>query len=66
CGSRSAGRARRLVAYLESRGLVVTRTDPRGLRIIALPDLGRETGAGDPNAAAEPPLPEVRDLFAAE
>ncbi|HEV2559595.1 MAG TPA: ATP-binding protein [Microvirga sp.] len=66
CGSRSSGRARRLVAYLENRNLVVTRSDPRGLRIIALPDLGWETGPGDPNAADEPPLPEVRDLFAAE
>jgi hypothetical protein len=65
CGSRSAGRARRLVAYLESRNLVVTRNDPRGLRIIALPDLGWETGPGDPNAVEEP-VPEIRDLFAAE
>ena len=54
CGSRSPGRARRLVAYLESRNLVVTRNDPRGLRIIALPDLGWETGPGDPNAYEEP------------
>jgi uncharacterized protein len=43
----------------------VTRNDPRGLRIIALPDLGRETGPGDPNAFEEP-APEIRDLFAAE
>jgi len=34
---------------MESRGIVVTRNDPRGLRIIALPDLGWETGPGDPN-----------------
>jgi hypothetical protein len=55
CGSRSPGRARRLIAYLESRNLVVTRADPRGLRILALPDLGWETGPGDPNALEERP-----------
>ena len=64
CGSRSPGRARRLVAYLESRNLVVTRNDPRGLRIIALPDLGWETGPGDPNAYEEPVAVARRDLFA--
>ena len=65
CGSRSPGRARRLVAYLESRNLVVTRNDPRGLRIIALPDLGWETGPGDQNAYEEPAaIAENRDLFA--
>ncbi|QRM29489.1 ATP-binding protein [Microvirga sp. VF16] len=64
CGSRSPGRARRLIAYMESRNIVVTRNDPRGLRIIALPDLGWETGPGDPNAFEEPQVPETRDLFA--
>jgi hypothetical protein len=65
CGSRSPGRARRLVAYLETRSIVVTRADPRGLRIIALPDLGWETAPGDPNAFEEPQaLPGDRDLFA--
>jgi DNA helicase HerA-like ATPase len=65
CGSRSPGRARRLVAYMESRNIVVTRNDPRGLRIIALPDLGWETGPGDPNAFEEPQAtPANQDLFA--
>ncbi|MEE1612923.1 ATP-binding protein [Microvirga sp. CF3016] len=64
CGSRSPGRARRLIAYMESRNIVVTRNDPRGLRIIALPDLGWETGPGDPNAFEELQAPETRDLFA--
>jgi hypothetical protein len=65
CGSRSPGRARRLVAYLESRNLVVCRNDPRGLRIIALPDLGWETRPGDPNAFEEPsPSGQSGDLFA--
>lgn len=49
CGSRSNGRARRLVAYMEQREFIVCRNDIRGHRIIALPDLGWETGAGDPN-----------------
>jgi hypothetical protein len=53
------------VAYLESRNLVVTRNDPRGLRIIALPDLGWETGPGDPNVYEEPVASDdKRDLFA--
>ncbi|HZH52475.1 MAG TPA: ATP-binding protein [Microvirga sp.] len=65
CGSRSPGRARRLIAYMESRGIVVTRNDPRGLRIIALPDLGWETAPGDPNAFEEPAASsDNRDLFA--
>ncbi|MBZ6077170.1 ATP-binding protein [Microvirga puerhi] len=64
CGSRSPGRARRLVAYMESRNIVVTRNDPRGLRIIALPDLGWETGPGDPNAFEEPQALGGQDLFA--
>ncbi|HEV2604794.1 MAG TPA: ATP-binding protein [Microvirga sp.] len=63
CGSRSPGRARRLVAYLEGRNLVVTRNDPRGLRILSLPDLGWETAPGDPNAFEEPPAAGGGDLF---
>jgi hypothetical protein len=73
CGSHSPGRARRLVAYMEARDIVVTRSDPRGLRVIALPDLGWETAPGDPNGAQEPPAqgpraqvspaPEARTLF---
>ncbi|MGJ3265567.1 MAG: helicase HerA domain-containing protein [Salinarimonas sp.] len=63
CGSRSPGRARRLVQYMESRGHVVTRADMRGHRIVALPDLGIETKAGDP-AAWEEPQEGGGDLFA--
>ncbi|MFN3686973.1 helicase HerA domain-containing protein [Salinarimonas sp.] len=65
CGSRSPGRARRLVQYMETRGFVVTRADLRGQRIVALPDLGVETAPGDPAAADEPPDAPERDLFAA-
>jgi uncharacterized protein len=50
CGSRSPGRARRLVQYMEQRGYVVCRNDLRGNRIVALPDLGWETLPGDQNA----------------
>jgi uncharacterized protein len=64
CGSRSPGRARRILSYLETRSLVVARQDPRGLRILALPDLGRETGPGDPNAGEAPLAAQGRDLFA--
>lgn len=66
-GSRSTGRARRLLSYLETQGWLVARNDLRGQRIVALPHLGWETAAGDPNAAdpaaSDGPLP---DLFAAE
>jgi hypothetical protein len=48
-GTHSLSRARRLLGYFEERGLVVLRTDFKGLRIVAIPDLGAETAPGDPN-----------------
>ncbi len=48
-GSHSASRARRLLTWFEERGLLVVRTDRRGGRIIAFPDLGCETAPGDPD-----------------
>ncbi|WP_448192370.1 helicase HerA domain-containing protein [Azospirillum sp. sgz301742] len=63
CGSRSTGRARRLLAYMEQRNFVVSRNDRAGRRIVALPGLGWETAPGDPNAADEPPADDG-DLFA--
>ena len=51
-GSRSPGRARRLLGYVESRGAIVCRNDFRGNRIVALPALACETAPGDPKAAA--------------
>ncbi|ODT69240.1 MAG: ATP-binding protein [Pelagibacterium sp. SCN 63-23] len=48
-GTHSAGRARRLLAWFEERGLIVLRTDFRNQRIAAFPDLGVETAPGDPN-----------------
>jgi hypothetical protein len=53
CGSRSTGRARRLLSYMETQGLFVSRNDLRGNRIIAIPELGWSTGPGDA-AAADP------------
>ncbi|MCJ2097003.1 ATP-binding protein [Methylobacterium sp. J-072] len=47
-GTSSGGRARRMLAYLEERGAIVTRKDLRGAPIIAVPDLGVETGPGEP------------------
>ncbi|WP_132252745.1 ATP-binding protein [Methylobacterium segetis] len=68
-GSRSPGRARRLLGYVEGRGAIVCRNDYRGNRIVALPALGCETAPGDPKAAdgeAEPAPAEGWGLFAAE
>ncbi|WP_311274581.1 ATP-binding protein [Methylobacterium sp. WCS2018Hpa-22] len=66
-GSRSPGRARRLLAYVETRGTIVCRMDFRGNRVIALPSLGCETGPGDPKASLPGSVaPEMPGLFAAE
>jgi hypothetical protein len=55
-GSRSLGRARRLLSYMEEQRSIVCRQDLTGHRIVSLPELGWETAPGDPNApdAAEP------------
>ncbi len=50
CGSRSPGRARRLLAYMEEKGFLTCRTDRRGNRLVSFPDLGWETQPGNPNA----------------
>lgn len=56
-GSRSPGRARRLLAYMEERQVIVCRLDGRGRRIVAIPGLAWETEPGDPNAAAQESAP---------
>ena len=61
CGSRSPGRARKLLAYMEARGFLVLRTERRG-RIAALPELGWETAPGQPNVM-EPTLPAAPSLI---
>jgi len=48
-GTRSVGRARRLLAYMEEQGAIVCRPDAAGRRIVALVELGHETAPGDPN-----------------
>jgi hypothetical protein len=44
-GTASIGRARRLLQYIESRELIVSRIDLSGKRSIAIPRLGRSTAA---------------------
>jgi hypothetical protein len=44
-GTSSLGRARRLVQYIESRDLIVSRTDLSGRRSIAIPSLGWSTAS---------------------
>jgi hypothetical protein len=44
-GTASLGRARRLLSYIESRELIVTRVDLAGKRSIAIPRLGWATAA---------------------
>jgi hypothetical protein len=51
-GTRSPGRARRLLAYMEERGFIVCASDMRGNRIVSLPDLGWQTAPGMPDAVA--------------
>ena len=50
-GTRSLGRARRVLAYLEEQGMVVQQQDRQGRRV-ALVELGWETAPGDANAEA--------------
>jgi hypothetical protein len=45
-GSHSPSRARRLIGYIEERGLLVCHIDFRGQRTLALPTLGLETAPG--------------------
>ncbi len=44
-GTASLGRARRLIQYIESRDLIVSRTDLAGKRSIAIPSLGWATAS---------------------
>lgn len=55
-GSHSPSRARRLLGYIEERGLIVVHTDFRGQRTLALPTLGVETAPGlaQPRTAGVP------------
>ncbi|GAN80848.1 ATP-binding protein [Acidocella aminolytica] len=48
-GTRSMGRARRLLTYMEEQGLVVCQQDGAGRRIVTLVELAWATAPGDPN-----------------
>ncbi|MBP0492695.1 AAA family ATPase [Pararoseomonas indoligenes] len=50
-GSRSAGRARRLLTWIEEQGLIVQKPAAGGRRVVALVGLAWETAPGDPAAA---------------
>ncbi len=46
-GTRSLGRARRVLAYIEEQGLIVCQTDGAGRRIVTLVELAWVTAPGD-------------------
>jgi len=56
-GSRSASRARSVLAYMEQRGLIAAARVAGGYRVIALPGLGWETAPGDPAGPEQLPEP---------
>ena len=51
-GTRSPGRVKRLLAFIEQRGLIASRVDLAGKRSIALPRLGWTTAPAEPEAQA--------------
>src|ERR1700678_2152909 len=53
-GSHSLRRARRLLTYIEERGLIVCQLDGAGRRIVTLVELAWATAPGDPNAEEVP------------
>ena len=65
CGSRSKGRGRRLLTYMEQRGFITSRSGLGNTRAITLPALGWETALGDPNADDVADAPDEGGLFAA-
>ncbi|MBY6262932.1 ATP-binding protein [Azospirillum sp. 412522] len=65
CGSRSKGRGRRLLTYMEQRGFIASRSGLGNTRAITLPALGWETALGDPNADDAADASDEGGLFAA-
>ncbi len=49
-GTRSLGRARRVLSYMEEQGLIVCQLDGAGRRIVTLVELAWATAPGAPNA----------------
>ncbi|MCY6382488.1 ATP-binding protein [Hoeflea prorocentri] len=52
-GTRSPGRARWLIGYMEENGFLSCSSDLRGNRIIGLPELGWQTAPGHPDGAED-------------
>jgi hypothetical protein len=50
-GTRSVGRARRALGFIEEAGVIITRPDAMGRRIVTIAGLRWETAAGDEAAA---------------
>jgi hypothetical protein len=51
-GTRSAGRARRALGFIEEQGAIICRPDLMGRRIVTIAGLGWETAPGDPEETA--------------
>jgi hypothetical protein len=58
-GTSSAGRARRMLAFIEEKGLIVCRTDLSGRRSITLPHLGWTTAAALPDPSTPSRLARI-------
>ena len=65
-GTNSVGRARRMLGFIEEKGLIVQRTDLSGKRSISLPHLGWTTApaVADPDKPAPPPRMTSREARA--
>ncbi|MBX3592922.1 ATP-binding protein [Sphingomonas sp.] len=64
-GTSSIGRAKRMLAHIEEKGLIVTRTDLSGKRSVSLPHLGWTTAPAWPDPA-NPQRPGRTAVRAAE
>lgn len=58
-GTTSTGRARRMLAFIEEKGLIVSRTDLSGKRSISFPHLGWTTAASIANPSRPSPLVRI-------
>jgi hypothetical protein len=57
----SASRARRMLEFIEERGLIICRTDLSGKRTISLPHLGWSTAAAQPNPGRPSRMARIMD-----
>jgi hypothetical protein len=55
-GTTSLGRARRMLGFIEERGLIVARVDLSGKRSVSLPHLGWTTAAAVPDPSKPAPV----------